>query len=97
MPLATATPRLFGPQHAVATGAFLCSYCHNSFCVRRSYARTMLLGVAGEVIYMTPLTTIGVVSKLPRRSAPWVCTIRGTRLLTLAVLTCFSRENRLFE
>src|SRR5436853_510048 len=64
-PPATATPRLFGPQHAVLTDAFLCSYCHSIFWVRRSNARTMLLGVAGEVMYIVPLTTIGVVSKLP--------------------------------
>src|SRR3989454_12807218 len=64
-PPATATPRLLGPQQAVATGSFLCVYSHNIFCVRRSNARTTLLGVAGEVMYMTPATTIGVVSKLP--------------------------------
>jgi len=32
----------------------------------------MLFGVAGDVMYMTPFTTIGVVSKLPSRSDPWV-------------------------
>src|SRR5947207_698521 len=71
-PPETATPRLLGPQQAVATGSFLCVYSHNIFCVRRSNARTMLLGVAGEVMYMTPATTIGVVSKLPNVVDPWV-------------------------
>ena len=88
---------MFGPQHAVLTGAVLCSYCHSIFCVRRSKARTMLFGVTGEVMYMMPLTTIGVVSKLPNRSAPCVYTASGMRCLTLAVLICFRGENRLFE
>src|SRR2546425_214539 len=84
-PPETATPRLLGPQQAVATGSFLCVYSHNIFCVRKSNARTMLLGVAGEVMYMTPATTIGVVSKLPSRSDPCVYTARGTRFLTFVV------------
>jgi len=71
-PPETATPRLLGPQHAVETGSFLCVYSHNIFCVRRSNARTMLLGVAGDVMYMMPPTTIGVVSKLPNVLAPCV-------------------------
>jgi len=31
-----------------------------------------VVGVAGDVMYMIPATTIGVVSKLPSRSDPWV-------------------------
>src|SRR6266536_2546942 len=93
----TATPRLFGPQHAVETGSFLCAYSHSIFWVRRSNARTMLLGVAGEVMYMTPATTMGVVSKLPSRSDPWVYTARGTRFLTFVVLIVFRGEKRLFQ
>src|SRR5438128_5791364 len=92
-----ATPRLLGPQHAVETGSFLCVYSHNIFCVRKSNARTMLLGVAGEVMYMTPATTIGVVSKLPSRSDPCVYTARGTRFLTFVVLIVLRGENRLFQ
>src|SRR5207248_11370165 len=75
----TATPRLLGPQHAVETGAFLCVYSHNILWVRRSKARTMLLGVAGDVMYIVPFTTIGVVSKLPSVVEPWVYTPRATR------------------
>src|SRR5256885_611973 len=96
-PPETATPRLLGPQHAVETGAFLCVYSHNIFCVRRSKARTMLFGVAGDVMYMVPLTTIGVVSKLPRMVEPWVYTARGTRFLTFAVLIVLRGEKRLFQ
>src|SRR2546430_11844243 len=96
-PPETATPRLLGPQHAVATGSFLCVYSHNIFCVRKSKARTTLFGVAGDVMYMTPATTIGVVSKLPSRSDPWVYTARGTRFLTFAVLIIFRGEKRLFQ
>src|SRR2546427_3054080 len=96
-PPETATPRLLGPQHAVATGSFLCVYSHSIFCVRRSNARTMLFGVAGDVMYITPATTIGVVSKLPSRSDPWVYTARGTRFLTFAVLIVFRGEKRLFQ
>src|SRR2546430_9289289 len=96
-PPETATPRLLGPQHAVATGAFLCVYSHSIFCVRRSKARTMLFGVAGDVMYIVPLTTIGVVSKLPSWVEPWVYTARATRRLTLVALIVLSGENRLFQ
>src|SRR5438105_9629312 len=61
-PPETATPRLLGPQQAIATGSFLCVHSHNIFCVGKLNARTSLLGVAREVMYMTPATTIAVVS-----------------------------------
>src|SRR2546423_12698589 len=60
-PPETATPRLLGPQQAVETGSFLCVYSHNIFWVRKSNARTMLLGVAGEGSYTTPRTPNSVV------------------------------------
>src|SRR5256886_11752823 len=91
-PPETATPRLLGPQQAVDTGPFLCVYSHNIFCVRRSKARTMLLGVAGDVMYMVPFTTIGVVSKLPSVVEPCVYTARATRRLTFVVLIVLSGE-----
>src|SRR6266542_3132950 len=47
---------------------------------------TSLFGVAGVVKYMTPPTTIGVVSRLPSCGVPVWNTILGTRLLTLVVL-----------
>src|SRR5437763_14979960 len=96
-PPETATPRLLGPQQAVATGAFLCVYSHSIFWVRRSKARTMLFGVAGDVMYMVPFTTIGVVSKLPSVAEPWVYTARATRRLTFVVLIVLRGENRLFQ
>src|SRR5437870_13877100 len=96
-PPETATPRLLGPQQAVVTGPFLCVYSHNIFWVRRSQARTMLLGVAGDVIYIVPFTTIGVVSKLPSMVEPWVYTARATRRLTLVVLMVLRGEKRLFQ
>src|SRR3989440_8344090 len=69
-PPETATPRLLGPQQAVETGSFLCVYSHNIFWVRKSNARTMLLGVAGGVVYMNPAPPNGGGSELPQAPRP---------------------------